>query len=49
VLVERGAGSGIDFLDSDYMAAGADIVDSAEEIFKRSEMIVKVKEPQLHG
>jgi alanine dehydrogenase len=48
VLVERGAGSGIDFLDSDYMAAGADIVDSAEEIFKRSEMIVKVKEPQLH-
>ncbi len=46
VLVETGAGAGIDFTDDQYRRAGAAIVDSAEEVFERAEMIVKVKEPQ---
>ncbi len=46
VLVETGAGLGIDAKDDDYAAAGAQVVDSAEEVFARAEMIVKVKEPQ---
>ena len=46
VLVERSAGSAIDFPDSDYLAAGAKIADSAAEIFAAADMIVKVKEPQ---
>lgn len=45
VLVERGAGGGAGLSDDQYVAAGARIVDSAEEIFARGEMIVKVKEP----
>jgi alanine dehydrogenase len=45
VLVERGAGVGSGLGDDQYTAAGARIVDSAEEIFAQSEMIVKVKEP----
>ena len=48
VLVETGAGSGIDFTDADYVGAGAHIVDTAEAVFSESDMIVKVKEPQLH-
>lgn len=46
VLVEKGAGAAIDFPDSDYLAAGAKIADSAAEIFAAADMIVKVKEPQ---
>jgi alanine dehydrogenase len=46
VLVETEAGLGISATDDDYRAAGADVVDSAEAIFERAEMIVKVKEPQ---
>ena len=46
VLVERGAGLGAGFADADYLAAGAGIADTAEEVFARAEMIVKVKEPQ---
>ena len=45
VLVERGAGVGAGLGDDQYTAAGARIVDSAEEVFAQSEMIVKVKEP----
>ena len=45
VLVERGAGLGAGLGDDLYVAAGARIVASAEEIFAESEMIVKVKEP----
>jgi alanine dehydrogenase len=44
-LVQRGAGEGTAFSDDDYMAEGAEIVDSAEELWKRSDMVVKVKEP----
>jgi alanine dehydrogenase len=46
VSVETGAGAGIDFADQDYIDAGAEIVASAEQVFERSDMIVKVKEPQ---
>src|SRR6476646_8125804 len=46
VLVQAGSGSGIGAADEAYRSAGAEIVDAAEEVFDRSEMIVKVKEPQ---
>ena len=45
VLVERGAGLGSGFLDSLYEDAGAQMIDSAMEVWTQSEMIVKVKEP----
>ncbi|WP_204112888.1 alanine dehydrogenase [Shimia biformata] len=46
VLIQKGAGIGAGFMDEDYVAAGARIIDTAEEIFASAEMIVKVKEPQ---
>ena len=46
VLVETGAGRGIGYSDEIYRQAGAQVVDTAEEIFNQAEMIVKVKEPQ---
>jgi alanine dehydrogenase len=46
VLVERGAGVGAGFPDSDYAEAGAQILDEHEALFERAELIVKVKEPQ---
>lgn len=46
VLVQKGAGDAIDFLDQQYQDSGAVIVDSIEEIYGNSEMILKVKEPQ---
>ena len=46
VLVEANAGAGIGFSDDDYRKAGAEVSTSAAEIFKRADMIVKVKEPQ---
>lgn len=46
VLVETGAGAGIGAADEAYVAAGAQIVATAAEVFARAEMVVKVKEPQ---
>ena len=46
VLVETGAGLGINAADEVYRKAGAEIADKAAEIFATAEMIVKVKEPQ---
>ncbi len=46
VIVEAGAGRGAGFEDADYIAAGAHILDSPDEIFEIADMIVKVKEPQ---
>ncbi|GAA4816258.1 alanine dehydrogenase [Sphingosinicella ginsenosidimutans] len=46
VVVETNAGAGIDFEDSDYVAAGATILGTAKEVFAAADMIVKVKEPQ---
>ncbi|MEM6474731.1 MAG: alanine dehydrogenase [Pseudomonadota bacterium] len=46
VIVETNAGMGISKTDQDYAQIGATIVDSAEEVFARADMVVKVKEPQ---
>ncbi|MDP3560650.1 MAG: alanine dehydrogenase [Legionellaceae bacterium] len=46
VLIEKNAGMGIKIPDQEYIDAGAVIVDTADEIFARAELIVKVKEPQ---
>jgi alanine dehydrogenase len=45
VIVEAGAGAGSGLSDTEYAAAGAEIVASPDEIFARAEMVVKVKEP----
>ena len=45
VLIEAGAGQGTGIEDAAYAEAGAEIVD-AKELYRRSDMIVKVKEPQ---
>jgi alanine dehydrogenase len=46
VLVQTGAGADIGLSDAQYLAAGATLAASAAEVFEKSEMIVKVKEPQ---
>ena len=46
VLVETGAGRGINAGDDAYRAIGAEIAATATEVFERADMIVKVKEPQ---
>ena len=45
VLVEKDAGIGSGYPDAEYVKAGAEIVDQANEVFARADMIVKVKEP----
>ncbi|HWN11058.1 MAG TPA: alanine dehydrogenase [Pyrinomonadaceae bacterium] len=45
VIVERNAGEGSGFEDSLYEKAGAQIIDSADDVWARAEMVVKVKEP----
>ena len=46
VLVESRAGCDSGFLDEDYTAVGAEMVDGAAVVFEQADMIVKVKEPQ---
>lgn len=46
VLVQAGAGAAIGLADALYVAAGAEIVIDAAEVFSGAELIVKVKEPQ---
>lgn len=46
VKIETGAGVGAGFSDAAYVQAGAEVVETAAEVFAQSEMIVKVKEPQ---
>ena len=46
VLLESGAGRGSGFDDPRYAGVGAEIVDSAEEVFQRADLLMKVKEPQ---
>jgi alanine dehydrogenase len=46
VVVETGAGAGIDFADADYQGVGATILPDAASVFAGADMIVKVKEPQ---
>ncbi|MGG3467268.1 alanine dehydrogenase [Neobacillus pocheonensis] len=45
VLVESGAGIGSGFNNEDYAKAGATIIDSAEQVWTKADMIMKVKEP----
>lgn len=45
VLVETGAGLGTGFEDGAYRRAGAEIADGAEDVWRRAELLVKVKEP----
>ncbi len=45
VLVELGAGVGSGITDNEYIEAGAVVIDSADEIWAKAEMIIKVKEP----
>jgi alanine dehydrogenase len=45
VLVEAGAGLGSGVTDADYARVGAELVSHADEVWKRAEMVVKVKEP----
>ncbi len=46
VLVEGGAGVGSGLADSDYVAAGARILEGPDAVFAEAEMVMKVKEPQ---
>lgn len=45
VLVERAAGEGSGVIDDEYVAAGGQIIDTADEVWASSDMVVKVKEP----
>jgi alanine dehydrogenase len=46
VLVERGAGLGSGISDEEYQSNGAEIVAAASDVWRQSELVVKVKEPQ---
>ena len=45
LLVEKNAGAGSGFEDEAYLQAGAEIVETAKEVYERSEMVMHVKEP----
>ena len=45
VFVEKSAGLGSSITDAEYVKAGATILDTADEVWAKSEMIIKVKEP----
>jgi alanine dehydrogenase len=47
VYIQTGAGAGAGFIDEDYVRAGATIVYSTEEVYKRSAMICRVNTPSL--
>lgn len=46
VLVQSTAGIGSGFTDEEYSKIGATIIPTIEEVYKKSDMIIKVKEPQ---
>src|SRR5213594_3178540 len=46
VVVERGAGAGAGYADSDYEQAGAPLADGHAAVFEQAHLLVKVKEPQ---
>jgi alanine dehydrogenase len=45
VLIQAGAGAGSAIADSDFKAAGAQLMDTAEQVWAGSELLLKVKEP----
>ncbi len=48
VLVEKNAGEGSYYHDEAYRLAGASIIDNPQEVFHRSDVVLKVKEPQYN-
>src|SRR5690554_5230093 len=48
VLFETGAGIGSHYMDEGYEAAGAQLIEDAEELFSKADVILKVKEPQFN-
>ena len=49
VVVQAGAGEGALCSDADYAAAGATIVPTASEVFDRSDVVIKVKQPHFNA
>jgi NAD(P) transhydrogenase subunit alpha len=49
VLVERGAGIASSYTDDAYSAAGGTLVDSAEEVYRRSDLILRVQRPDAEA
>lgn len=49
VLVENGAGQGALFADEQYRAAGAEMLSDCTEIYRRADLILKVKEPLFNA
>jgi alanine dehydrogenase len=45
VYVQAGAGAGSSITDADYTAAGAKVLDTADEVWGQAELLLKVKEP----
>jgi len=45
VLVEKSAGAGAHYPDSEYVAVGAKIIDDVAELYEKADVILKVKEP----
>jgi len=45
VLVEKGAGLGSAITNDEYVKAGATIIDTADDVWAKADMIIKVKEP----
>lgn len=45
VFVQSGAGAGSSMSDADYLEAGATLLDDADEVWARAELVLKVKEP----
>jgi NAD(P) transhydrogenase subunit alpha len=48
VLVQKSAGDGSFYHDDEYIAAGAKIIDNPAELYQKSDLILKVKEPQFN-
>ncbi|MFM7662600.1 MAG: Re/Si-specific NAD(P)(+) transhydrogenase subunit alpha [Bacteroidota bacterium] len=47
VFIQKGAGQRANISDSDYREAGAQLIDTAAEIYAKSDIVLKVKEPSL--
>jgi alanine dehydrogenase len=47
ILIQAGAGAGVGIEDRQFAVAGARIAEDAKQVFVQSELVVKVKEPQL--
>ena len=45
ILIEKNAGLGSGFTNEDFIKAGAEILETPQEVFEKADMILKVKEP----